>query len=81
MENTAVVKSKGKIYKSNKVEVYNKCYQKNCKSKVIYYDENCYYRYKIKVIKIIKEGLTRYKVWITIWCKENNKKKKVKFVI
>lgn len=48
---------------------------------MIYYDEDCYNRYKFKIIRINKNCETVYKVQITIYCKETNKKRKVKFTV
>ena len=79
MKNIAVVESNGKLYKSNTIIVNNKCYEKKCKSKMIYYDEDCKNKYKIKIIKCTRKGETKYKIYITIYCKETNKKYKLKF--
>ena len=67
------------MYKSNIVEVNNKNYKKKCRSKFIYYDEDCLNRYKIKIIKIRKEEQIKYKIYVTVYCKVNNRKYKAKF--
>lgn len=77
----ATVVRYGKVHKSNTVVVYNKCYKCECRSKMIYYDEDCYNIYKFKIIKINKNCETLYKVQIIIHCKETKKKRKVKFTV
>ena len=46
---------------------------------MIYYDEDCENRYKIKIIKYCKKGQISYKICITVYNKNTNKKYKFKF--
>ena len=67
------------MYRSNKVIVFNKYYRRCCKSKMIFYDEDCNYKYRFKVIKYCKKDKITYKVYVTVISKESNKKYRFKF--